>query len=198
MSSATFEYEKSSNIEQVEQLQAMEQKLILMAKEVDKLRIDVLNAEKRANGKLCCVLGGLHCLSEKFFRQLFSNGVSLYAAPVPYAGGYMNPNFPYPPPMLGNVAYVDGYARLNVPMNHHMGTWPIGEQINAHGSSGSVAPAGSAFPTSGSAGVPPNGDAAVADNGDAAVPTSTEAAVPASVVASASTSGGDAATHSEG
>lgn len=36
--SSTFEYEKGSNMEQVEELEEMEQKLILMAEEVEKVR----------------------------------------------------------------------------------------------------------------------------------------------------------------
>lgn len=42
----TFEYEKSLNIEKVRQMQAMEQNLISMAREVEKLRVDVVYAEK--------------------------------------------------------------------------------------------------------------------------------------------------------
>nr|CAD1836379.1 unnamed protein product [Ananas comosus var. bracteatus] len=45
-----FEYEKGSNIKQVERMQAMENNLISMAREVEKLRVEVLNAEKRAQG----------------------------------------------------------------------------------------------------------------------------------------------------
>jgi short-subunit dehydrogenase len=48
VNSVTFEYEKGINIEQVEQLKAMEKNLIGMAREVEKLRAEVLNAEKRA------------------------------------------------------------------------------------------------------------------------------------------------------
>ena len=50
VSSSTFEYEKGSNIEQVEQMKAMEKNLFGMAREVEKLRAEVLNAEKRALG----------------------------------------------------------------------------------------------------------------------------------------------------
>lgn len=50
MNSATFEHEKGMNIEQVEQLQAMEKNLIGMARELEKLRAEVLNAENRALG----------------------------------------------------------------------------------------------------------------------------------------------------
>lgn len=43
---AAFEYEKSSNVEQVEQMRSMEQNLISMAREVEKLRAEVMKAEK--------------------------------------------------------------------------------------------------------------------------------------------------------
>lgn len=45
-----FEYEKGLNIDQVERMRAMEMNLISMAREVEKLRAEVLNAEKRARG----------------------------------------------------------------------------------------------------------------------------------------------------
>ncbi|GMI92941.1 hypothetical protein HRI_002963400 [Hibiscus trionum] len=61
----TFQNEKGSNIEQVEQMQAMEKNLIGMAKEVEKLSAEVSSAEKR---------------------------VPAPTATVPYAGGYMNPD----------------------------------------------------------------------------------------------------------
>ncbi|XP_057967113.1 protein FLX-like 4 isoform X1 [Malania oleifera] len=43
-----FEYEKGLNMEQVEQMQAMEKDMLGMAREVEKLRAEVLKAEKRA------------------------------------------------------------------------------------------------------------------------------------------------------
>ncbi|KAJ7979550.1 Protein FLX-like [Quillaja saponaria] len=46
---ATFEYEKNMNIEQVQQMKATERNLIGMAIEVQKLRAEVLEAEKRAH-----------------------------------------------------------------------------------------------------------------------------------------------------
>ena len=53
---ATFEYEKGLNIEKVEQMRAMEQNLMGMAREMENLRVDVLNAETRARGNfLCCI-----------------------------------------------------------------------------------------------------------------------------------------------
>ncbi|XP_057967115.1 protein FLX-like 4 isoform X2 [Malania oleifera] len=45
-----FEYEKGLNMEQVEQMQAMEKDMLGMAREVEKLRAEVLKAEKRALG----------------------------------------------------------------------------------------------------------------------------------------------------
>lgn len=77
----TFEYEKGLNIEQVEQLQAMEKKLISMAGEVEKLKLDIFRAEKRAQG------------------------------PSPYVGGYVNLDFPYRPSIQGSIARIDSYAR---------------------------------------------------------------------------------------
>ncbi|KAG8082376.1 hypothetical protein GUJ93_ZPchr0014g47318 [Zizania palustris] len=45
---SAFEYEKNTNIKQVEQMRTMEMNLVTMTKEADKLRADVANAEKRA------------------------------------------------------------------------------------------------------------------------------------------------------
>ncbi|KAK9275177.1 hypothetical protein L1049_022438 [Liquidambar formosana] len=83
---ATFEYEKGFNIEQVEEMKAMEKDLVGMAREVEKLRADVLNAEKRAR------------------------------APISYGGPYMNPDPSYPPSIQGSGPYVDSYGRPHVPM----------------------------------------------------------------------------------
>eukprot|EP00262_Sarcandra_glabra_P005590 TRINITY_DN17312_c0_g1_i1.p1 TRINITY_DN17312_c0_g1~~TRINITY_DN17312_c0_g1_i1.p1 ORF type:complete len:319 (+),score=90.89 TRINITY_DN17312_c0_g1_i1:51-959(+) len=62
-----FEYEKGLNLEQVEQMHAMEKNLVSMAREVEKLRAEVLNADKRTR------------------------------APNPYAGTYGSPDPAYPP-----------------------------------------------------------------------------------------------------
>lgn len=53
--SSTFEYEKGLNIEEVEQMKAMEKNLIGMAREVERLRDEVSNAEKRAHGNFLSV-----------------------------------------------------------------------------------------------------------------------------------------------
>ncbi|KAJ8645390.1 hypothetical protein MRB53_007138 [Persea americana] len=62
-----FEYGKGSNIDQVERMHAMERNLISLAREVEKLRAEVLNAEKKAR------------------------------APNSYGGAYGSPDAPYPP-----------------------------------------------------------------------------------------------------
>lgn len=46
----TFEHEKGRNIEQVEQMKATEMNLIALAREVERLRAEALNVEKRAYG----------------------------------------------------------------------------------------------------------------------------------------------------
>lgn len=45
-----YEYEKKANEEQVEQKKAMEKNLISMAREIEKLRAEQLNAERRTWG----------------------------------------------------------------------------------------------------------------------------------------------------
>ncbi|KAK5817526.1 Forkhead-associated domain-containing 1 [Gossypium arboreum] len=98
----TFQHEKESNIEQVEQMQAMEKNLIRMAKEVEKLRAEVLSAEKKMNGM------------------------------VPYAGGYMNPDPSYAPPFQGGTTYFDGYSRpvMQTGLGPVEGLIPYGNSTN--------------------------------------------------------------------
>ncbi|KDP38754.1 hypothetical protein JCGZ_04107 [Jatropha curcas] len=84
---ATFEYEKGLNIEKVEVLQAMEQNLIGMAREVEKLHAEVLNAEKRVH------------------------------APNTYGGGFATSDPSYPTPVHGAGTYVDAYGRPVVQMS---------------------------------------------------------------------------------
>ncbi|XP_047180299.1 uncharacterized protein LOC124846972 [Vigna umbellata] len=47
--SGTFEYEKKKNIELVDYMKAKEKNLIAMAREVEMLRAEILNAEKRVH-----------------------------------------------------------------------------------------------------------------------------------------------------
>ncbi|EEF34174.1 conserved hypothetical protein [Ricinus communis] len=78
---AMFEYEKGLNIEKVERLQAMEQNLIRMARELEKLHAGVLNAEKKAH------------------------------APNLYGGGYVTRNPSCSFPIQRGAASVDSYGR---------------------------------------------------------------------------------------
>lgn len=83
---ATFEYEKGLNIEQVEQMQAMERNLVGMAGDIEKLRGDVLNAESRAR-----------------------------APPNPYRGAYVGADHVHPSPVqVSAPAFVDAYGRPHV------------------------------------------------------------------------------------
>ncbi|KAF9613172.1 hypothetical protein IFM89_005943 [Coptis chinensis] len=84
---AAFEYEKGLNVEKVEQLHGMEKNLVSMAREVSKLRADVLNAENRAH------------------------------APQPYGAPYTIPDSSYPPSVQGGGTYMDGYGRPQIQMD---------------------------------------------------------------------------------
>ncbi|XP_022749460.1 protein FLX-like 4 [Durio zibethinus] len=101
----TFQYEKGSNIEQVEQMQAMEKELIGMAREVEKLRAEVLSAEKKVHAPI---------------------------GPVPYAAGYMNPNRSYIPPFQGSSTYFDGYGQpiMQMGLGPAEGMIPYGNSAN--------------------------------------------------------------------
>lgn len=57
--SATFEFEKGANMEKVDQLQAMEKDLIGMAREMEKLRAEVMNAEMRVHGNIFFLYTGI-------------------------------------------------------------------------------------------------------------------------------------------
>ncbi|KAK4415126.1 protein FLX-like 4 [Sesamum alatum] len=76
----TFEYEKGLNIEKVEQMKLLEKDLIGMAEEVERLRAEVSNAEKRAS------------------------------APIPYTGPYMNADNLYPTPVHGTGGYAGSFG----------------------------------------------------------------------------------------
>ena len=60
MSRAGIEYEKKGYAESYEQGQVMEKNLISMAREVEKLRAEVANAEKRARAAAAAGTQGNH------------------------------------------------------------------------------------------------------------------------------------------
>ncbi|KAM7511690.1 hypothetical protein LguiB_010565 [Lonicera macranthoides] len=83
-----FEYEKGLNMEKFEEMQAMDQDLMAMSREIERLRSEVLNTEKRAH------------------------------VPNRYGGGpYMNLDPLYPPPMHSGAGYVDNYGRTHAPVS---------------------------------------------------------------------------------
>jgi len=51
-----FEFEKNTNVKQIEQMRTMEMNLITMTKQAEKLRADVANAERRAQGNVLILL----------------------------------------------------------------------------------------------------------------------------------------------
>ncbi|KAM5554051.1 hypothetical protein ABKV19_026004 [Rosa sericea] len=91
---ATFEYERGRNIEQVEQMKAMEKNLMGMAGEVERLRTEVLNAEKRAQGASAYFDGygrpyvsmGNRPLGEGIIQFASSSSKQHAAAGIPTAG----------------------------------------------------------------------------------------------------------------
>lgn len=108
---ATFEYEKGRNMEQVEQMQAMEKHLMDMAREMEKLRAEVANTEKRSH-------------------------VPPPHVPAPYGsgGGYMKSD-PLYPPLQGSGHYDGGYgSRSNIPMG--IGAPPLPLPGGTHPNSG--------------------------------------------------------------
>lgn len=54
--SSKFEHEKGLNIDLVREMQETEKNLVALAREVEKLRSDVLNAEKISHGKFLLLL----------------------------------------------------------------------------------------------------------------------------------------------
>ncbi|KAI5675625.1 hypothetical protein M9H77_06575 [Catharanthus roseus] len=91
----TFEHEKGLNIDRVERMQIMEKDIMRMASETERLRADVLNAEKRANAPNAYVNANPYISSPSF-----------YPPTVHGAWGYVDPYTR--PPQLGAGAMVHG------------------------------------------------------------------------------------------
>ncbi|XP_062225929.1 protein FLX-like 4 isoform X2 [Phragmites australis] len=84
-----FEYEKNTNIKQVEQMRTMEMNLITMTKEAEKLRADVANAERRAQAQAAAAAqaaGAQVTASQPGTAQ----ATAVSAAANPYASAYAN------------------------------------------------------------------------------------------------------------
>ncbi|CAN6449663.1 unnamed protein product [Victoria cruziana] len=81
-----FEYEKSLNIEKVEQMRAMEKNLVSLAREAEKLRADVLNAEQRSYAPN--IYGGMYGGSVPTYAPNQGSGyVEGYGRPQVHVGG---------------------------------------------------------------------------------------------------------------
>ncbi|XP_039129916.1 protein FLX-like 1 [Dioscorea cayenensis subsp. rotundata] len=112
---AAIEYEKKGYAENYEQGQVMEKNLITMAREVEKLRAEVANAEKRARAAAA------------------AGNQGSAAAPAAYGGNYGNPD-----PNYGGNPYPAGYGMNPVPGSVE-GAPPYGAG-SGHGSWGAYDP----------------------------------------------------------
>ncbi|RZS28888.1 hypothetical protein BHM03_00062539, partial [Ensete ventricosum] len=138
LSFAMFEYEKGLNIEQVEQMRAMEKNLMSMAKEVERLRAEVTRTEQRIN--VTCFLtflcetapnqyGGVHQTAGQgtgYPNHSFSMGGDGYMAGS-YAPivNYANAGFGHANP----AHYTEAYGRPQA----HMTSGASVEGIDSYG-----------------------------------------------------------------
>lgn len=120
-------------------MQAMDQDLMAMSREIERLRSEVLNTEKRAHGNLSLSLSLIIKTHFECSPHLTDN-FPLCVVPNPYSGGpYMNPDPLYPPPMHSGARYVDNFGRTHTPVS----PGPGGEGMVSYGSGGAtVAPGG--------------------------------------------------------
>ena len=113
-------------------MRAMEQNLTGMAREMEKLHIDVLNADNRARGNFFLHLNVVVISLKIFFHfSLILVLICVVLAPNQYCVGHANPDASYPPPVEGGGANVDGYGRTLV----HMGVGSAGDWIIPYNSS---------------------------------------------------------------
>ncbi|XP_073007415.1 protein FLX-like 4 isoform X2 [Typha latifolia] len=131
---AEFEYEKGSNMQQVEQMQGMEKNLISMAREVEKLRVEVLNAENRTHATNS--YGGVYANPPPAYPSV--GQVSGYAdysygqvgshseGTSGQISGYSESGFAYGAP----TAHSNAYGRHQNPLN----SGPISEVTNLYSS----------------------------------------------------------------
>ncbi|XP_057787791.1 protein FLX-like 4 [Salvia miltiorrhiza] len=105
----TFEYEKCSSVEKVEEMKILEKDLIGIAEEVERLRAEVLSAEMRASGA------------------------------VSYSSSYMKLDNTYPLPHHGNGGYTGSFgiahphivngAAVEMMNPYASGGFPVGPQV---------------------------------------------------------------------
>ncbi|KAL1548909.1 protein FLX-like 4 [Salvia divinorum] len=116
----TFEYEKCTNVEKVEQLKILERDLIGIAEEVDSLRAEVLNAETRASGAVS-------------FSSSYMNLDGRYPLPYHGNGGYSDSfGIAYPHIVNGGPAEVmNPYGSVRFPVGPQVNSGPIGAADSA-------------------------------------------------------------------
>ncbi|PWZ44795.1 Protein FLX-like 2 [Zea mays] len=89
-----FEFEKNTNIKQVEQMRTMEMNLMTMTKQAEKLRGDVANAERRAQAAVAKATGHAAGAQVTASQPGTAQATAVPAAATdPYAGAYAS----YPP-----------------------------------------------------------------------------------------------------
>nr|GFA78741.1 hypothetical protein [Tanacetum cinerariifolium] len=117
---STFEHEKSLNNEKVAQMELMEKELVEMGKEVERLRVEIQNSEKRANAPMA-----------------YMNQQEIYSQPQPQP----QPQQPMLAPHVhaASGSYVNAYGNV-----HHVQMGVGGEGMVPYGGNypGQVAPSG--------------------------------------------------------
>ncbi|XP_020577972.1 protein FLX-like 2 [Phalaenopsis equestris] len=103
---SAFEYEKNLNKEQVEQMCGMEKNLITMAKEVDKLRADILQIEKTAQAPVYPSVGQVLVHNPD---QGYSQGAGYAENANAVAISYPNSGYSHG----GFSGYVPGYGMVS-------------------------------------------------------------------------------------
>uniref|UniRef100_A0A804MEK5 Transglutaminase21 n=1 Tax=Zea mays TaxID=4577 RepID=A0A804MEK5_MAIZE len=165
-----FEFEKNTNVKQVEQMRTMEMNLITMTKQAEKLRVDVANAERRAQAAAAQAAahaaGAQVTASQPGTAQ--ATTVSAAAATDSYAGAYTS----YPP------AYQQGAQAGAYQQGAQAGAYQQGAQDGAYqqgaqaGAYNYAYDAGTAYAYAGYSGYP------VAGYAQSAVPNYSYAAPP--------------------
>ncbi|XP_062184150.1 protein FLX-like 4 isoform X3 [Phragmites australis] len=92
-----FEFEKNTNIKQVEQMQTMEMNLITMTKQAEKLRADVANTERRAQAAQAAAAAQASGAQVTLSQPGTAQATAVSAATNPYASAYANYPSTYQP-----------------------------------------------------------------------------------------------------
>lgn len=131
----------------MEKLKVMEKEMLGMAREVEKLRAEVLNADRSTRGNHSCLLELLYvfilsrCQHYIYYFFIYTVILVTFVAQNPHNGSFMDQDRLYPtPPVHGSSGYVDSYARST-----QMGVGASGDGASPYG-------VGNATPTSNTGG----------------------------------------------